>query len=209
MTKSQLIKIFLKTERLQTERLILRKLMPSDYRDMFEYSCLSEVTKYLLWYPHENENQTYRYLEEIQYSYKRGEFFDWAVVLKDSGKMIGTCGYTSFDLPNKRVEIGYVLNSKYWGCGYAPEAIKAAIEFAFAELEFNRAEAHFIEGNSSSLKAAEKCGMTFEGILKDYMLIKGEFKSIGILGVTKDKFPFSNCYTIEKNKSGWLKNLIN
>ena len=207
MTKSRLIKIFSKIPTLFTERLMLRKLFPSDYKDMYEYASQPQVTEYLLWNPHINADQTYRYLEALQTSYKRGEFYDWAVVLRESDKMIGTCGFTSFELSNKRAEVGYVLNPAYWGNGYASEAVMAAEEFAFYELGMNRVEAHFIEGNDRSLHVMQKCGMFYEGTLKQYMLIKGEYRNIGICSITKDRFSNRGFY-IPERKNGWLSRLI-
>ncbi len=178
----------------------MRKLLPSDYRDMYEYSCNDRVTSYLLWHPHSDPGQTRRYLEALQGSYRRGEFFDWALELRDSGKMIGTCGYTELFPEHGRAEVGYVLNPAYWGHGYAPEAVMAAAQFAFVELEMNRLEAHFIEGNVRSLRVMEKCGMTFEGMLRQYMLVKGEYKNVGICAITADRFPPGNFYRMERRR---------
>lgn len=204
MSKGKLTKIFSRIPTLETQRLSLRKLLPSDYRDMFEYASLKCVTEYLLWSPHENADQTYRYLETLQNSYRRGEFFDWAVVLRDSGKMIGTCGYTSFDLSNCRAEVGYVLNPSFWGQGIAKEAVMAVASFAFCELGMNRVEARYIEGNERSLHVMQACGMQPEGMLRQYMFIKGNFRNIGICAVTADNFPRERFYR-KLSTVGWLK----
>ncbi len=181
--KSKFKSTFSRTPALRTKRLILRKMTPSDAADMYEYSCLPEVTRYLLWYPHEDIEQTQAYLKSLQRLYKAGSFYDWAIEL--DGKMIGTCGYTSFSEEHGRAEVGYVINPKYWGMGIATEAVLAAIEFAVYELGMNRIEGHFIEGNEASLAVMKKCGMSFEGYLKDYMYIKGSYKNIGICAITR------------------------
>jgi ribosomal-protein-alanine N-acetyltransferase len=201
MTKSRRISIFKHIPTLHTPRLTLRRMQPSDYRDMYEYACLPSVTEYLLWYPHNDPDQTYRYLQSLQTCYKQGEFYDWAVVITETGKMIGTCGYTEFDHEHGRAEVGYVLNPAYWGHGFGPEAISAALEFAFRELDINRVEAHFIEGNDRSRRAAEKCGMTFEGLLRQYMFIKGNYRNIGICAVTRDRFTLRGCYRKEEKET--------
>lgn len=203
MNKYKVIKYFKKIPTLKTERLVLRRLMLNDYRDMYEYSCRPEVTKYLLWHEHENPDQTYGHLDAINQCYKRGEYYDWAVTLADGGKMIGTCGFTSFDFENGRAEVGYVFNPKYWGMGIATEAVSAVVEFAFKELEANRVEAKFIEGNAASLRVSEKCGMTFEGYLRQYMLIKGSYKNIGISAITRDEFTNRNLYEMKHQGIGW------
>ncbi len=203
MNKRKALKIFKKMPTIRTERLTLRKLSISDSADMYDYSRRSVVTKYLLWTEHESETQTYNFLCDVCDWYKRGAYFDWAVTLTDGGKMIGTCGFTSFDFEHGRVEVGYVINPDFWGKGVATEAVSAVIEFAFKELGANRVEVHFIEGNNASLRVAEKCGMTFEGYLKQYMLIKGEYKNIGFAAVTKDRFEIKNRYSVTENGGFW------
>ncbi len=207
MTKARRLGIFKHIPTLRTKRLTLRRMYPSDYKDMYEYACLPEVTEYLLWYPHEDADQTYRYLESIQASYKHGEFCDWAVVWNETGKMIGTCGFTSFDHEHKRAEVGYVLNPCFWGMGIAAEAVMAAMEFAFTELDIHRVEAHYIEGNDRSRRVMEKCGMTFEGMLRQYMLIKGHYRNIGICAITQERFTPRCCYEKETGGS-WLSRLL-
>ncbi len=204
MLKSRTQRIFKKPPTLTTDRLVLRKLSVSDYKDMYEYSRDSRVTKYLLWSEHPSEQYTYEYLQRINSAYKKGEFSDWAVTLADSGKMIGTCGFTSFDCEHDRAEVGYVLNPAFWGQGIATEAVLAVMEFGFAELGANRIEAHFMEGNNASLRVMEKCGMKFEGFLKQYMLVKGEYKNIGIAAVTRDCFKIKNRYKKEDKGFFWF-----
>ena len=58
MNEYKVIKCFKKIPTLKTERLVLRRLMLNDYRDMYEYTCRHEVTKYLMWHEHENTEQT-------------------------------------------------------------------------------------------------------------------------------------------------------
>lgn len=204
MNKNKILKSFKNPPTLKTKRLVLRKISLNDYRDMYEYAKQSRVTKYLLWHEHESEEHTYEYIKSVISAYKKGDFFDWAVTLADSGKMIGTCGFTSFDFEHDRVEVGYVLNPDYWNMGIATETVSAVIEFAFNEFDANRVEAHFIEGNNASLRVMEKCGMTFEGIHRQYMLVKGEYKNIGFAAVTKDKFSVKGLYVKEEKASPWL-----
>ncbi len=171
-----------------TERLILRRMMAKDAGDMYEYACQKEVTKYLTWFPHPDPGYTRDYLEYLGTRYRVGDFFDWAITLKESGKMIGTCGFTSFDYTNDSAEMGYVLNPEYRGRGIAPEALYAVMKFGFDNLGLHRAEAKFIEGNDASRRVMEKVGMSFEGIRREGMLIKGEYRNIGVCAVLRDEF---------------------
>ena len=102
--------------------------------------------------------------------------------------MIGTCGFTLFDFTNNSAELGYVLNPAFRGQGIVPEALKAVMSFGFDKLALNREEVHFIEGNKASRRVAEKCGMTFEGVMRGSMLIKGEYKNIGVCSILRGEF---------------------
>lgn len=165
---------------LETKRLVLRRMKKTDARDMFEYACDPCVTKYLLWSPHESLSHTKKYLAYLEKQYRAGRFFDWAVTEKSTGKMIGTCGFAALFPDDLRAEIGYVINPLYWGRGIAPEAVRAVMEFGFFELGLHRIEARFMEGNGRSFSVMKKCGMTFEGWLRDHLFVKGEYRTIGI-----------------------------
>lgn len=192
MTRNEITKTFRNPPELKTERLILRRLKRTDASDMYEYACRPEVTKYLLWTPHPSKQYTERYLAYIQTRYYIGEFYDWALTLRDSGKMIGTCGFTSFDFTNGSAEIGYVLNPDYWGQGYAAEAIRAVMRIGFLVFGFHRIEAKFMEDNAQSLRVTEKVGMKFEGVRRDAMFIKGKYENIGVSAILAEEFGKQN-----------------
>ena len=185
------LKLFSKIPVLQTERLILRKITRADLMDVYEYASDPLVSKYLLWNPHSDLSYTSQYLKLIEHNYKKQNFFDWGVTLADSKKMIGTCGFTSFDIKNNMAEIGYVLNRKYWGRGIAVEAAKKVIDFGFNTLDLHRIEVNFIPSNASSRRVAEKCGMHYEGVLKERIWVKGEYKDIEVYSITRSsRFDF-------------------
>jgi Acetyltransferases, including N-acetylases of ribosomal proteins len=188
MNKHQLARIFTKPPELQTKRLLLRKLAVSDFADMFEYSRLEEVTRYLVWEPHPDEHYTARYLDTVQTQYRSGDFYDWGVVWRETGKLIGTCGFTSVDLANNRGEVGYVINPAFRGRGIASEALMAVLDYAFNELKLHRIEAKYIYGNDASRRVMEKCSMTFEGIMRGYMYIKREYRDIGLCSILYDDY---------------------
>ncbi len=195
---------FKKNITLESERLLLRKICMSDAEDMFDYSKRPETSQYLLWSPHASLSVTMDTIKFILTEYDTGRFNDFAVILKSSGKMIGTVGFTSVDEKNACAEIGYVINPDYQGQGIATEAVSIILNFAFCELGFNRVEAKFMAENLPSRKVMEKCGMTFEGILRSKMFVKGAFRNIGICSVLSDEYfatPRENIYAQVKKPS--------
>ncbi len=188
MKREEVYRVFSNIPTLQTDRLTLRRMMVADAQDMYEYSKNKEVTKYLTWDAHPDVMYTREYLQYIGTHYNMGDFFDWAVVLNSEDKMIGTCGFTRFEYNNNCGEIGYVLNPAYWGQGIAAEAVREVMRFGFETLGLNRIEAKFIEGNDASMRVMEKAGMQFEGYRRRSMLIKGDYRTIGVCAILKEEF---------------------
>ncbi len=180
--------VFANVPTLETERLLLTKIVPEFYADMFEYSSDPDVTKYLTWSCHKTEKETERYIKLLQKKYQTGIFNDFGLVHKESGKFIGTCGFTSFDYDKNTAEIGYVLNQSFWGHGLAAEAARCVMEFGFDSLSLSGFCAKCMEGNDSSMRVMQKIGMSFENMYRNSMFIKGEYKTIIIYSVTKEKY---------------------
>lgn len=184
MKKERVFEIFSNIPTLKTGRLSLRGMHPIDAEDMYDYAKRSEVTEYLLWRPHESLSYTKDYLAYIQNRYALGDFYDWAIIDRDSKRMIGTCGFARIDTANNSAEIGYVLNPDFRGRGYAAEAAEVVLRFGFEVLKLRRIEARFIKGNQASLRVMEKLGMSFEGYHKDSVYVKGSYHTVGYCAIT-------------------------
>lgn len=188
MKKENVYRIFSKIPTLETERLILRKMLVSDKEDIYAYSCRDDVTEFLTWSPHQSMSYTQDYLRYIGQRYSVGDFFDWAVVEKASGRVIGSCGFTRFDYPNDAGEIGYVFHPDFGGKGYATEAVAEVVRFGFVALKLHRIEARYIKGNDRSCKLMERLGMRFEGERRESMLVKGAYRTVGTYSILAGEY---------------------
>ncbi len=173
---------------LSTRRLILRRIEERDTDDMYEYSCDRAVSKYLLWSAHESKEQTRKFIRSVIKYYAKQLFYDWAIVEKKSGKMIGTCGFARIDEANNSAELGYVLSRSHWGNGYAPEAAQAVLQVGFCELGLNRIEARYMVENTASARVMEKLGMHPEGVRRQELYIKGQYRDIGYYSILRDEY---------------------
>ena len=188
MKKESLFRIFSHMPELETERLYLRAARVSDAEDMFAYAKDPEVTKYLLWQPHADSTYTRRYLEYLAGRYRIGAHFEWVMVSKETGRMIGTCGFAKIDTANNAGELGYVLNPAYRGTGLVAEAARRVMEFGFSVLSLHRIEARFMIENTASRRVMEKLGMRFEGVQRSSMLVKGLYRDIGVCSILRGEF---------------------
>lgn len=163
---------------IETERLRLRKIVSSDLENVYEYASRPLVSEYLLWQPHSSIEYTKNYLSTIKKEYAKKQFYDWAVALKDSDKMIGTCGFTTIHYEENRADVGYVLSDLYWKNGYATEALKEVLKFAFLILNLDSVSARIMMDNKASIHVAEKCKFVLDHTKTERMWIKNELRTI-------------------------------
>ena len=180
--------VFTNIPQIETSRLVLRKILPHDCADMYEYSRNDKVTEYLTWNSHKSEKETERYIKLLGKKYDKGAFWDFGLEHKETKKFIGTCGFTSFDQDSNSAEIGYVLSPDFWGCGLAVEACTAVLKFGFAVFDVDRICARYIEGNDSSKRVMEKLGMSYVTTYKNSYYIKNQYKTVIEYAVTKKDF---------------------
>lgn len=186
MTQQELHQIFTAPPTLTTDRLVLRKISISDAEDMYDYSKDSGVTQYLLWEPHPDTIYTEQYIHYLQERYAVGDYYDFAIECKETGKMIGTVGFTSFDLPNHSAEVGYVVSPVYQGKGYATEALQRVISFGFHVCGLVRISAVCMKENTASLRVMEKCGMKREGLLRSAVYAKGKMNDVYLSAIIRE-----------------------
>ena len=159
--------------RLETNRLLLRKLIESDVSDMYEYTSNPQVSRYLSWNPHTDIKQTENYIKSVISEYDFANSYVWALDLKEVHKLIGVVRIFDVCYSNKRGEISYIMNPKFQGKGLMIEAIVTVVDFCFNKLKFNRIQARCTTDNLSSEHVMQKIGMKYEGTLKDYWINKG------------------------------------
>ena len=107
MLRYKVADVYTKHPTLETERLILRQLTRDDAESLYAIASIPEVSRYLMWDRHTSLKYTKHYLKDILRMYESLEYFEWGVVTKSDVRLIGTCGYTKFDYPINRGEIGY------------------------------------------------------------------------------------------------------
>ena len=101
--------------------------------------------------------------------------YQLALTLKDSGQLIGNIGIRKENSSDHQAELGYEINPKFWGQGYASEAALAMRNFGFKKLGLHRIWAHCLEENIASRRVLEKVGMRLEGTLRDDEFFKERY----------------------------------
>jgi ribosomal-protein-alanine N-acetyltransferase len=99
----------------------------------------------------------------------------WGICLRESGQIIGTCGYLHWDAHNLSAEIGFDLARAWWGRGLMSEALTAIIDAGHAGLGLNRIWAVVHTLNQRSLKTVRRLGFATEGVARELFRFRGEF----------------------------------
>lgn len=161
-----------KTIELETDRLLLRKFKLEDYIDVYNtWTSDDEVCKYVIWDKHENSIITKKLIEYWLDEYKKEYTYRWVVELKDTKKIVGMIDVIDINVGFKTAEIGYCYGSKYWGMGYATEALTKVIDYLHND-GFITVYAEHFKSNIASGKVMQKAGMVYEATLQSRVINK-------------------------------------
>lgn len=166
----------------ETERFILREILPSDIFAMFELDSDAEVHLYLGNSPVSTMQQSIDAIHFIRQQYNDHGIGRWAIIDKATNDFVGWSGlkYVT-DLINNHqnyYDLGYRIIRKYWGNGIATETAMAALEYAFTKLNTENVFAMTDSQNYDSKKILEKVGLChvenfeLEGVVHDWFKIE-------------------------------------
>ncbi|MDR0898082.1 MAG: GNAT family N-acetyltransferase [Oscillospiraceae bacterium] len=153
------------TTRLETERLILRQIIPQDAPDVFVWMGDPEVCKYERWQPHTSVGWTGGYIREV-FDYSRDTLYWWGIEFEN--KLIGFVCVVDVNENDKKAQLGYGIARAYWSRGFTTEAVRAVVAFMFEHVGINRIEASHAIKNGASGKVLRKAGFSLEGRARQY-----------------------------------------
>ncbi len=185
----------MKKETLETERLILRPWQESDAADMFEYAKDPDVGPNAGWPPHKSVEESIERSKRWAENWEKESSnidLEFALTLKESGKVIGSLGLDNDGWRTKAPNswsMGYVLGKAYWGRGLMTEAVNAAIDYVFGSLGAKLLCINHYPDNPRSRRVIEKSGFTYEGTLRQAaVLFDGTVKSLCCYSMTAAEY---------------------
>jgi ribosomal-protein-alanine N-acetyltransferase len=168
------------TVTIETKRLVLRKFIEKDIPAVYaNWTSDDKVTEFLRWPTHKSVEVSEKVIIEWIDSYKNDDFYQWAIVLKEINEPIGSISVVEMNEKLNIVQIGYCIGTKWWNQGIVTEAFSAIIPFFFDEVKANRIEAHHDTNNPRSGRVMVKCGLKYEGTLR-----QADFNNKGIVDVS-------------------------
>ncbi len=171
---------------LTTPRLTLRPFAVEDAHDMYtNWASDPDVTQFLTWQPHGNELVSEWIIAEWATQYGKPDYYAWAIVYE--GHAIGSIAVVNRNDSIGKAEVGYAIGRRWWRQGFATEALTAVIGFLLDEVGYQRVECRHDPRNRASGAVMRKCGMQYEGTLRQsdrnnqgvcdacwYSILKGE-----------------------------------
>jgi ribosomal-protein-alanine N-acetyltransferase len=155
------------TKELETERLTLRRFSVCDAEGAFKnWVNDDEVTKYLTWSSHGDISVTRNVIDNWIKNYEKNDYYNWAIIFKEINEPIGSIGAVKQSDDINMVHIGYCIGKNWWHKGIVSEALNEVIKFFFEEVGVNRIESRHDPNNPNSGKVMLKCGMKYEGHMK-------------------------------------------
>ncbi|MBM7662249.1 RimJ/RimL family protein N-acetyltransferase [Bacillus mesophilus] len=176
------------TEAIETKNLVLRELKDDDFEDIYKMKSDNKVVRFLTWGPSSRE-QTLKSLKgQIDFQKEANrEMYILAVVLKEVNIVIGNALFMIRSEYTETAEIGYFLNSNYWGKGYGKEIIDALKELGFHRLNMHRIFAVCDKENEASIALLKKSGFRLEGHLIKNIKIRGEWRDNYIFALLREE----------------------
>jgi ribosomal-protein-alanine N-acetyltransferase len=155
------------SEEIDTARLHLRPPALADAEEIrTSYASDPEVTRFILFRPDQTLQDIREFLEKAALGWETGAAATWAIILKETGELIGM-----IDLRlEAEANMGYVLARRYWNRGLTTEAVRAVIAHAFQQPDIHRVWAVCAVENSASARVMEKAGMVFEGRVERHLV---------------------------------------
>lgn len=174
------------TRELETQRLILRRFEVTDADTMFSnWANDPEVSKFLTWETHKDVSETVELLKLWAAGYEDEKVYNWVIELKEIGEVIGGISIVKLENEHQACETGYCISKSYWNKGITTEAFNRVIQFLFEEVELNRICARHDLLNEASGAVMKKCGMQYEGTMREVQRIKGKFCTLSMYSILR------------------------
>ncbi|GAA3164401.1 MULTISPECIES: GNAT family N-acetyltransferase [Streptomyces] len=162
---------------LRTARLDLRPVTDDDFAAIHAYQRLPDVCRYLYWGPFDEAGSRDSVTKKTARTTLRteGDVLQLAVVVRESGVLVGDVTFAWTSATHRQASIGYVFHPDHHGHGYATEASRALLALGFDHLGLHRIQAELDGRNTASARLLERLGMRREAHLVENELLDGEW----------------------------------
>ncbi|MFC7246987.1 GNAT family N-acetyltransferase [Catellatospora aurea] len=178
----------LPTPTLHTARLRLRPFDDTDADDLFALHSDAEVLRYWDSPPWTEPARAERFLAVCRQLAEEGTGARLVVEHASDGAFLGWCTLNRWNPDFRSASLGYCFGKAAWGHGYATEAARALLEWAYATLDLNRVQAEADTRNAASARVLEKLGFVREGTLREDCVVNGDVSDSWVYGLLRGEW---------------------
>lgn len=154
------------SSQIETTRLVLQRFRLEHAEEIFyTYASNPEATKFMAWPTHQSIVDSRNFLNYAIQGWRQGIDYSFAIRMKGSNRMIGSCGLVNDD---GKIQFGYVLGPLHWSKGYATEATLAMLAQVRNYPGVFRIGTFVDRENTASIKVLQKCGLVEEAQLEKW-----------------------------------------
>ena len=175
-------------QNLETERLLLRRLVETDVEEVFALRSNPETMQYIPRPLAKSKEEALAHIALIEERIVSNEGINWAITVKANPKAIGIIGIYKIYPENHRAEIGYMITPETFGKGYTTEAIKVVLEYGFEQLNLHSMEAIIDPDNIASERVLQKNGFVKEAHILENELWEGKYWDTVIYSLLRRNF---------------------
>jgi len=158
-----------------TDEMILRKIIPQDIDPLFEIYNNENLFKYSPNMQKKNRATVENMIGHFERDFHKGKEIFLGICTSDNpDSIVGVAEIFDYDKDVNMVTIGYRLNDRFWGKGFATQAVKALIGYLFTEIGINRIQAFVMPENEKSLNVLRRNGFVEEGVIRQGYIWKGK-----------------------------------
>ena len=164
------------TRPLETERLALREFRYSDNAPVLKNWAGDPLIQKMYSEPvYSTAEEVNTLLCKYISAYAAGEAYRWAITQRGDEECIGQIAYFMVNAANGWGEIEYYIGREYQNKGYVTEAVKRILQYGFEDMGLHKVQICHKSNNAPSKRVIEKCGFVYEGTLRDFFYIDGEY----------------------------------
>lgn len=179
------IPVSLPTPTLTTDRLLLRPFGDGDADALFALHSNAFVLRYWDSPPWSERSRAARFLAACRTMAEEGTGARVAIDRASDGEFLGWCSLSQWNPDFRSASLGYCLTEASWGHGYATEAARAVLAWAFDTLDLNRVQAEADTRNIGSARVLEKLGFVREGTLREDCIVNGDVSDSWVYGLLR------------------------
>jgi ribosomal-protein-alanine N-acetyltransferase len=173
---------------IETERLILRLITYEDIPEIQRLTDDRDIASQTSEGEIPQAGMEEQWFKKRQERFEKGEAVDFAIILRESGGLIGTIGLGTEYKKDESMQLGYWIGKSYWNQGYCSEAAQAVLKYGFEVLGLHRIYSRHFTRNPASGRIMQKIGMKHEGTLRESFKKWGRFEDVECYGILRSEY---------------------